>query len=85
MKARKLLNALPDHVRNSWSRHAGLRMSLDERRRRELAALDPELCVEAEAMAAQREAWRAAIEAEWRTETRSEARARRRGGAYSPP
>lgn len=85
MKARKLLDALPDHVRNAWARHARLRHSLDEGRRLELEALDPDLCQEAVEMAAMREAWREAIEAEWRRETRSEARARRRAEAYSPP
>lgn len=85
MKARKLRDVFPDHVRSAWARHARLRHSLDERRRRELEALDPDLCREAEELAAMREAWREAIEAEWRQETRSEARARRRSEAYSPP
>lgn len=85
MRAPKLLYALPAHVRNAWGRHAELTSSLDDCRLEELEALDPDLSLEAEAMAAQRDAWCVAIEAEWRPETRSEARARRRGGAYSPP
>ncbi len=86
MKAPKLLDALPAHVRNAWARHAELTSAIDdERRREELEALDPDLFLEAEAMAAERDEWRLAIEAEWRRETRGEARARRRLDAYSPP
>jgi hypothetical protein len=84
MRARKLMEVLPAHVRNAWGRHAEL-TSIAERRREDLEALDPDLRAEAEAMAAERDAWCAAIEAEWRQETKSEARARRRSEAYSPP
>jgi hypothetical protein len=85
MRAPKLLDALPAHVRNAWARHREVTVSIADCRREEIEALDPELLAEAEALAAQREEWRAAIEAEWRPETRSEARARRRSELYSPP